>query len=146
MSTAWFKRLTENAMLPSKRSNRAAGLDIYSANEYYILPGAVERISTDLAVKCFPGTYCRIAERSSVATKLNLQVLGGVIDYDYTGAIIVALYNFGTKSVHIKKHTKIAQIIFEKIIEIHHTEKLDGQMEVTSRGSNGFGSTNTDSY
>ena len=145
MATAVFKQLSENAVMPSKGSIDSAGLDVYSANEYCILPRCVERVSTDLAVICYPDTYCRVAERSSVATKLNIQVLGGVIDRDYTGPIIIALYNFGSKSVHIKKHTKIAQIIFEKIVDLHYTEELTGELNATVRGSNGFGSSNTDS-
>ena len=96
-------------------------------------------VSTDIAITCPPGTYGRLAPRSGLAMKRHIDIRAGVIDADYTGPIKVALHNIGTETQILSKHTKVAQLILEKNapVSIIQTDTL----ELTARGSNGFGST-----
>ena len=58
-------KLTEKAMIPTRGSFRAAGYDLYSAYKYVIPPGRTIKVLTDIAIELPPGSYGRIAPRSS---------------------------------------------------------------------------------
>ena len=90
------KHLTANATTPTKSTPDSVGLDLYSAEvtPVIIAPGGgTAKILTDLAIEPPPGTYARIASRSSMAFKQTIHVAGGVIDPDYRGNIAIGLYN-----------------------------------------------------
>ena len=98
-------------------------------------------IKPDLAMKPPPGTYARIAPRSSLAFKNNIHVVAGVIDPDYRGNIAIGLQNHSDTPYNINKGDRIAQLILEhaSYSNISIVTKLD----TTERGSQGFGSTET---
>ncbi len=141
-----FKFLNENAKLPSFGSDYAAGMDIYSSDDLIISPQTSRIVKTGLAIS-WEGVdaenyYLRIAPRSGLAVKNGIFVNAGVIDYDYRGEIGIVLYNSDmNKDFVIKKGDRVAQMIMEKIMrpKIFQVEELDN----TSRGSGGFGSTGT---
>lgn len=136
MSKLKFKQLTEQATLPTRGSEHAAGLDLYASAEAAVLPDCVTSVSTGIAVEIPPGWYGRIAPRSGLAV-YGIHVLGGVIDSDYRGEIKVMLT--GNTEYHIAKGDRVAQLIIEKIAtpEAVWVEELDE----TERDANGFGST-----
>ena len=68
-----------------------------------------------------------------------MDVRGGVIDPDYRGAVKVILHNYGSEQIVLKKSTRIAQLILEKIDEAE-TEIVQN-LDHTSRDTMGFGST-----
>jgi dUTP pyrophosphatase len=84
------------------------------------------------------GSYARIAGRSGLAQKM-ITTGGGVVDRDYRGEIKVVMYNMGGESYFVNKGDRIAQMIFERILDYGLTE-TDALTE-TSRGEFGFGST-----
>lgn len=83
--------------------------------------------------------YARIAPRSGLSL-LGVDVYGGVVDSSYRGELMVIMENNSVFSwVEIKKGDKIAQLIFE---QAHHpTLHYVTELEETSRGTGGFGST-----
>ena len=74
-----------------------------------------------------------------MAIKRQIDIRAGVIDSDYTGNIQVALHNIGQESQTLPKHTKVAQLIIERIANV--TIKETEALEFTTRGEKGFGST-----
>jgi deoxyuridine 5'-triphosphate nucleotidohydrolase len=90
-------------------------------------------------VKVPDGTYGRIAPRSGITVKHNVHVGAGVIDSDYTGEIKVVLCNNGKQVVQFKAFDRVAQLVLEKI-EIAEVIEVT-ELNATSRGSGGFGST-----
>lgn len=82
--------------------------------------------------------YFRIAPRSGLAVK-GIDVGAGVIDCDYRGPVKVLLINNSKSDFEVKKGDRIAQGIFERIVEVifNQTDNL-GE---TKRGEGGFGST-----
>ena len=134
-----FKKLDPRAILPTRGSLRAAGLDIYVIEELTIQPGARALGRTGLAVAIPEGYYGRVAPRSGLASKHGLDVLAGVIDSDYRGEIGCLLYNAGDKTLHLPAGSKICQLIIEKIITPEAVWADD--ISETERGSGGFGST-----
>jgi len=134
-----FKRLDPKALLPTRGSLSAAGLDLYSIEAVSLKPKERRLIRTGLAVAIPEGYYGRVAPRSGLATQKGIDVLAGVIDADYRGEIGCLLYNAGDEIIDLPAQTKICQLIIEKIItpDAIWVESL----AETSRGSGGFGST-----
>src|SRR5262245_241672 len=115
VDTLEFKRLDPKACLPKRGSEAAAGLDLYSMREDSRATGQRVLANAGLSVAIPKGFYGRVAPRSGLATKNGLDVLAGVIDADYRGEICCLLYNTGTETVELPKHSKICQLIIERI-------------------------------
>src|SRR5437762_1301003 len=134
-----FKKLDANAVLPTRGSPFAAGLDLYSIEVVILHPHQRSLVRTGLAVAIPEGCYGRLAPRSGLATKQGLDVLAGVIDADYRGEIQCLLYNTSNETVELPAQTRICQLIIEKIIT--PTPVLVDDLTTTVRGGSGFGST-----
>jgi dUTP pyrophosphatase len=139
MSKIYFKKLHDNAVVPTRGSEFAAGLDLSSVESIVIEPGDRAIVATGLAVIIPNGTYLRIAPRSSLAAKHGIDVLAGVVDSDYRGEIKVILANFGREPFAVMPGERIAQAILEQcvIADVETVEELTD----TDRGTAGFGST-----
>ena len=57
------------------------------------------------------GYYGRIVPRSSIS--YFMEILGGIIDSDYTKTIYVILRNKTNEIIHYEKGARLVQIIFE---------------------------------
>lgn len=134
-----FKQLDPGAVLPTRGSSFAAGLDICSLEAVVIEPRARATARTGLAVAIPHGYYGRVAPRSGLAVKQGLDVLAGVIDSDYRGELCCVLYNTSDTAIQLPAGSKICQLIIEKIITPKATWVSD--LEETARGAGGFGST-----
>ncbi|HEX3281459.1 MAG TPA: dUTP diphosphatase [Pyrinomonadaceae bacterium] len=138
-ATLSFKKLDEHAVLPSRGSLHSAGLDLFSLEDLAIAPKQRILARTGLAVAIPEGHYGRIAPRSGLALRTGLDVLSGVIDADYRGEIGCLLYNTGDETITLPAHSKICQLIIEKIITPQPV--WADEIDETDRGSGGFGST-----
>ncbi len=134
-----FKKLHPEAILPSRGSSSAAGLDLHSIERITLGPKKRVAARTGLAVAVPDGYYGRVAPRSGLATRHGLDVLAGVIDSDYRGEILCLLYNTGEEGIELPARTKICQLIIEQIIT--PSAVWVDQISATERGSGGFGST-----
>ncbi|OIT24711.1 PREDICTED: deoxyuridine 5'-triphosphate nucleotidohydrolase [Nicotiana attenuata] len=133
------KKLSENAVLPSRASPLSAGYDLSSAAEAKVPARGKALIPTDLSIAVPQGTYARIAPRSGLAWKHSIDVGAGVIDADYRGPVGVVLFNHSDVDFEVKAGERIAQLIIQKIVtpDVEEVDDLDS----TVRGSGGFGST-----
>jgi dUTP pyrophosphatase len=138
-TTLEFKQLHPDAVLPTRGSVAAAGLDLYVIENIKLAPGERAVARTGLAVSIPEGFYGRVAPRSGLATKNGLDVLAGVIDADYRGEIGCLLYNTGAEPIELAKQSKVCQLIIEKIITPEPV--WAGDLSATARGGDGFGST-----
>jgi len=144
-----IKKLSENAIIPTRASAGAAGYDLYSTEDCILNPGERHLFKTNLSIQIPPGYYGRIAPRSGLALKQGIDVLAGVIDEDYAGDVGVILLNtaiiptsleiYPYYSLYVRKGDRIAQIIFEKYHEVEFEEV--NELTETARGENGWGST-----
>ena len=134
-----FKKLDERAMLPIRGSASSAGLDIYCIEDLTLAPHERVLARTGLAVAIPEGYYGRLAPRSGLAVKNGLDVLAGVVDGDYRGELLCALYNTSDTRIELPAQTKICQLIIEKIITPEAV--WAGDLSETARGAGGFGST-----
>lgn len=138
-----IKRLRENAIIPQRGSEYAAGFDLSAAIDgpVFIAPHETKKVGTGLAITPPKGTFGAIFARSGLATKEGLRPSNcvGVCDEDYTGEYIVAIHNDTNETKTISPGQRIAQLVFLPYIieEIEIVEELDQ----TERGAGGFGST-----
>jgi len=134
-----IKKLTYDAIIPTRGSGGAVGYDLYSTDEVVIPPTHRALIGTGVAIVLPPGVYGRVAPRSGLAVKHGIQVGAGVVDPDYTGEVKVVLFNHGNKDFEVKRGERIAQLVLERC-ETPDVEEI-GVLEETERGTGGFGST-----
>ena len=138
-----IKKLNENATLPSRGSDMAAGYDLYAACEGKVIIKAHETkmIGTGLCLEIPEGYFGGIFARSGLASKRSLRPANcvGVIDADYRGEIIVALHNDSDTDKEIDIKERIAQLIIMPCPEVDF--EIKEEVSSTERGEGGFGST-----
>jgi dUTP pyrophosphatase len=137
----FIKKLATDALLPIRKSEKAAGYDVYSNEAVTLPPLSASKsvlVSTGIAMTVPDGTYGQLAPRSGLSVK-GIHVGAGVIDADYTGEVKVLLFNLTDKEITLEKHERIAQLIIKKI-ETPEVEEVE-ELGVTERGEQGFGST-----
>lgn len=143
MENIKIKKISENAIIPTKGSEKSAGYDLHACleNPVFIKPHETEMISTGLAMELPEGTFGAIVARSGISVKRNLAPANkiGVCDSDYRGEYIVALHNHSNATQWVNPGERIAQLIVMPYVNVtfEETDKLSD----TKRGEGGFGST-----
>ena len=127
--------MNDNAIIPIRASKRSAGLDLYSSIDVHIEVGSIKKINTGICVSLPEGSYGLIRDKSSLAAK-GLLTLGGVIDNDYTGEIIIIVTSL-IDPIKIKQGQKIAQLIVSNIM--YPEMKLVKSLKSTERNDKEFG-------
>jgi dUTP pyrophosphatase len=146
-----IKKLTENAQVPQYGSQFAAGMDLFSAVDLVVPPQSRKLVSTGISVSWETQEgqwdenpekyYLRIAPRSGLSVKSNIDIGAGVVDSDYRGEIFVCFINNSLDtSYHIKQGDKIAQMILTRFEQFKEVVLVEDHSE-TARGAGGFGST-----
>ena len=143
METIPVKLLRSGAKLPTFGSAEAAGADLYACmeKEITIAPGETAFIPTGLAMELPRGFVGLIYARSGLACKYGLAPANtvGVIDSDYRGEFIVALYNHGREPRTVSHGERIAQLVVTPVLLPAYLEVEE--LNDTKRGGGGFGST-----
>ena len=143
MESIKVRRLRDNAILPTYGSAEAAGADLYACLEQpmTVAPGQTVFVPTGLSMALPKGCAGLIYARSGLACKRGLAPANkvGVIDSDYRGEFMVALYNHGSEAQTVNPGERIAQLIITPVFTpgYEETDTLDD----TGRGAGGFGST-----
>ncbi len=139
--TVKFLKLHPDAVIPTRGTALAAGLDLYSVEDMLIQPGEHKLVPTGLSMELPSSHEGQVRPRSGLAAKFGVTVLNspGTIDEDYRGEVKVILINHGHSTFTIHKGDRIAQLVVAKVVipEVVETTKLDD----TQRGAGGFGST-----
>ena len=137
-----YTKLKENAIVPTRGSEKAAGYDLYACleNEVEIQPHSTCLIGTGLSFELPDNTFAAIFARSGLATKSGLAPANkvGVCDSDYRGEYKIALHNHSNTSAIVHNGDRIAQMVVMPFIPV---EVEEGELSETARGSEGFGST-----
>lgn len=143
------KLVEPGAQAPAKMTAGSAGFDLYSTESVEVPPtrclgdGRAEvgraLVSTGLVVELPPGTVGRIAARSGLSAKSNIETGAGWIDSDYRGIVRVELKNFSAAPYKVKAGERIAQLVVLPVAEVDL--KVVADVQETGRGPGGFGST-----
>lgn len=131
--------------LPTYATDQSAGMDLTAALEEAIELDPMQRmlIPTGLSIALPDGYEAQIRPRSGLALKHGVTVLNtpGTIDADYRGEIGVILVNLGTEPFTVERGMRIAQMVIAKHETVSWSVVED--LDETSRGAGGFGSTGT---
>lgn len=157
------KRISTTATMPIYSTDKAACADIYcdlrvdrccelnSNADYkhmevntdcfqqlYIAPHETVKIPTGWAFQPENGYMLQLLQRSGLASK-GLICVGGILDEDYTGEVIVIMLNTTDNYLSINNGDRIAQMAIRPYYqgEFEEVDKLDE----TERGLAGLGST-----
>lgn len=140
-----IKKTDENAKIPTYGSVYAAGADLYAVihneeNKVEILPGETAFIDTGIVMEIPNGYVGLVYARSGLSCKQGLAPANkvGVIDSDYRGNIMVALYNQSNETRIVSEGDRIAQIIIQPVEQFGF--KVTENLSNTVRGNGGFGS------
>ena len=141
--TVKLKKLTPDAIIPTYGTEFAAGADLYSSikEDIVINPKETKFINTGIALEIPDGLVGLIYARSGLACKKGVAPANkvGVIDSDYRGEIIVALYNHSENPLIISYGDRIAQFVLTPYITASFDEA--DELSESVRGNGGFGST-----
>ena len=144
MSKLKIKLLADDVIPPEYATGGSAGMDLCAHLDEIceIEPGETLRVPTGIAIALPDANHVAlVCARSGLSVKhgINLANSVGVIDSDYRGEIIVALFNQSDRTYAIEPGERIAQLLIMPVTqpEIEICDSLDE----TERGSGGFGST-----
>lgn len=137
-NTLVLEKLHKHVNVPTRGSLDSAGYDLYSRTYEHLRPGERKLFKLGFKTDMPPGIYGRIADRSGLAVRNGVTVLGGVIDSDYRGEWGVILLNTGCEGVDLAAGTRIAQVIFTPYVSL---PIMSGILQDSERGEGGFGST-----
>ena len=158
------KRISDTATLPTYGSEKAACFDICAdlrpdtctalnpdadfpkdddTSNFLragIAPHNTMKIPTGWAFQPPEGYMLQILQRSGLASK-GLIPIGGIVDNDYIGEIVIILLNTTDDTITINNGDRIAQIALRKYEQAEF--ELVDELDETARGASGFGSSGT---
>lgn len=143
-ATLKIKRVTDTAILPTRGSKYAAGIDLYADIHVpfiTIAPHQTKVIGSGVACEFPEGYWGMVVPRSSIGIKRGLSLANnsGVIDYDYRGEIKLAFVNHTEHDVILERGERVAQMILLPYFLYDVVEV--GELSETERGEGGIGST-----
>lgn len=145
-----IKKLHDNAVIPARGSQSAAGCDLYACLNHerscIVQPHQTVKVNTGIAVEIPEGYFGAIFARSGLATKKGLRPANcvGVVDSDYRGEVIVAIHNDSDVEQVFEDGERIAQLVILPYLPVEFCE-VD-ELSETARGTGGFGSTGATSF
>jgi dUTP pyrophosphatase len=141
-----FKKLHENAKLPTQATTGSAGYDIYAVKEEFVASptGPIWEYETGLAVEIPKGFVGLLCARSSVTKKTTLSLGNcvGIIDSDYRGEMKFQFRDIKSMGAPTKRFD-LTQAIGQLVVVPYHSSPAEfvDNLSETTRGSGGFGST-----
>lgn len=131
------RRVTPEAILPTRAHADDAGMDLYSLADTILQPQAGAMVRTGIAMAIPQGYVGLVADRSSMGKK-GIKTMGGVIDAGYRGEVQVILWNLSSERVQINPGERIAQMLVLPVATPAVMEVTE--LDETARGAKGFGS------
>lgn len=145
---------------PTKEHDLDAGWDLYSIENRVLMPGESHRFQIGLVLWFEPtsdqlarmddaGTswYGRLADKSGMANKHGIHILGGVVDRGYMGEVGIVLANLGfirdgvvvQLPWRVKPGEVLCQIVPTVILDVREAAKWPYlNLPETDRGARGF--------
>ena len=137
-----IKLLDDDLPMPRYQHEGDAGLDLPSRVDYVLEPGERAMIPTGIAVVIPRGYAGFVLPRSGLASRHGIALVNspGLVDSGYRGEMAIIMINTDKREAfHIKRGDRIAQLVIQKVVEA--TTIQVSELDATSRGAGGFGST-----
>lgn len=140
-----IKKLKENAKIPTRGTDGAAGFDLYACIDEPLTlnKGDTALIPTGIAIAVPEGYAAFIHSRSGLSIKKGICLLNsvGVVDSDYRGEVCVGVIKATDGPYTIEPFERIAQMVIKQVCIPTFVET--NELDDTDRGTGGFGSTGT---
>ena len=133
------KKIHKNAILPDYAHVGDVGMDLYSVENVTIPPLKRIMVHTGIKVVEMPkNSKLMLCGKSGLAVKNGIIIMGGVIDENYRGELIVIMFNTDDKPYVVEVGKKIAQGVISPVL---YCDVMESDEKVKSdRGENRFGS------
>jgi dUTP pyrophosphatase len=141
-----IKLLEADLPMPRYQHDGDAGLDLPSRVDYLLEPGDRALIPTGIAVAIPKGYAGFVLPRSGLASRHGIALVNspGLVDSGYRGEMAIIMINLDKQEAfHIKRGDRIAQLVIQRVEEVS-LARVD-ELDSTSRGEGGFGSTGKES-
>jgi dUTP pyrophosphatase len=136
-----FRRLRDEAVVPTRAYAGDAGLDLTACERVEIPPGGRAVVGTGLAVAIPEGHAGLVVPRSGLAARHGIGKVNspGVIDAGYRGELRVVLLNTDREETFVvEPGMRIAQLLVVSVPELEVVEVEE--LPEAERGVRGFGS------
>lgn len=134
-----FTKCHPDAITPKYAHEGDAAFDMHSVEDVLLKVGEKKIIHTGIKLAIPKDHVGLIWDRSGMAGKFGIHVLGGVMDSIYRGEVLVVLKNLGEEDFQIEKGMRIAQMVIQPVVTVK-LEEVDS-LDDTERGDGVFGST-----
>jgi dUTP pyrophosphatase len=133
-----FKKINENAKLPTKNNESDTGFDVFCVEDKVIpaKDSAVVDVGLEFAY-ITPGYWVKVEGRSGLGFKHGISPHPGIIDSGYRGNAGIKLYNNTATDYEVKSGDRIAQFV---VYENYNVVVEEGDTVESDRGASGFGS------
>lgn len=130
--------LDDGAYMPSRGHKTDAGLDLRTPKAVTVPAYGNVTIDTGVHVALPHGCAGLLVSKSGLNVRHDITSTG-LIDEEYTGSIMVKLYNHGGEDYEFEAGDKVTQLVVIPVV----CEPLEqvSMFNATERGDNGFGST-----
>ena len=136
-----FRKLREDAVVPSRAYDGDAGLDLASCERVLLGPGERATVGTGLAVAVPDGYAGFVQPRSGLASRHGITIVNapGLVDSGYRGELRIVLLNTDVREAFVvEPGMRIAQLV---VVPVASAEPLEVEdLPETERGVRGFGS------
>ncbi|MBM0868926.1 dUTP diphosphatase [Staphylococcus auricularis] len=132
------KRLSNNAIIPTRANKTDSGLDLYVSETTTIPPYDTVVVPTDIAINLPYGYEAQVRPRSGKSLKTKLRVALGTIDQTYHKGIGIITDNIGDEPITVEKGERLAQLAIIPVVYPRPTEVKTFEYE-SNRGA--YGST-----
>jgi dUTP pyrophosphatase len=136
-----FRRLRDDAVVPTRAYAGDAGLDLAACERVELGPGRRATVGTGLAVAIPNGYAGYVQPRSGLAARHGITIVNapGLVDSGYRGELRVVLLNTDVAEPFVvEPGMRIAQLVIVPIPEVDPVE-VD-ELPDAERGVRGFGS------
>ena len=138
-----IKKVRDNAIMPTRGSEEAAGADLYACIDepITIVTDGNAIIPTGIACDFPEGYFGAMVVRSSIGIKRHMGLMNqvGIIDNDFKNEILIGIHNDDNRPQVIEPGERIAQLILLPYVKVEIKE-VD-ELSESERGLNGIGST-----
>ncbi len=145
----YYQKLNPAAHAPEQAYDGDLGFDIRTPVAFVLPAGQGDVVGTGLRIQLpeLPLAYhsdfvlgCFVWSKSGLSVKSNIEKGAGVVDPNYTGELMIKLYNHGDQDREFEAGDKIAQLVMMICARLHGSQELDLSEWETTRGEQGFGS------
>jgi dUTP pyrophosphatase len=136
-----FRKLRDDAVVPSRAYEGDAGLDLASCERVVLAPGERAMVGTGLAVAVPDGYAGFVQPRSGLAARHGITIVNtpGLVDSGYRGELRIVLLNTDAREAFVvEPGMRIAQLV---VVPVAAAEPVEvDELPETERGVRGFGS------